>query len=51
MLWSSTPKMRGHSKVNQQVRKSLYSWIIQHPGVVVSPIENNCLKVSIEIKV
>ena len=29
-------------------KKFLYNWILQHPQVVVSPIENDCLKLSID---
>ena len=39
--------MKGHTKINAQVRKSLYNWILQHSQVVQSPISNDCLKVSI----
>ena len=45
---SSIPKRRGHSKINQQVKKALYNWILQYPQVVHSPIANVCLKVSID---
>ena len=48
MFWSSTQNRRGNSKTNQQVQKSLYNWILQHPKVVHPPIENVCLKLSIE---
>ena len=51
MLWSSIPKIRGHSKINQQVKKDIYKFILQHPQVVVSPIAYDCLKLSIEGKV
>ena len=47
MLWSSIPKQRSHTKINQQVKKTIYNWILQHPQVVVYPIEYYCLKLSI----
>ena len=48
MLWSSILKRLGYPKINQQVKKSLYNWILQHIQVVVSLIENDCLKWSID---
>ena len=51
MLWSSIPKQRSHIKINQQVKKSLYNWIIQHPQVMVSPIANDFFKLFIDGKV
>ena len=48
MLWSSIPKRWGCSKFYQQVKKSLYNWILQNIQVVVSPISNYCLKLSID---
>ena len=48
MLWSSITKRQGHKKINTQVKKSLYNWIIQHPQVVQSPMAKNCPKVSID---
>ena len=48
MLWSSIPKRKVHTKINQQVKKSLYNWILQHLQVLQSPISKDCLKVSID---
>ena len=48
MLWSIIKNMKVHTKINAQVNKSLYNWILQHPQVVQSPIANDCLKVSID---
>ena len=48
MLCSSVPKSRGHTKINEQVKKYLYNWILQHTQVVQSPIENDFVKVSID---
>ena len=39
---------KGHSKISEELSKSLYNWIIHHPQVVQSPIENDCLKVKID---
>ena len=48
MLWYSIPKIRGHSKINQQVKKYLCNWIIKSPQVVYLLIENDCPKMSID---
>ena len=34
-----------NSKINDQIKKSLYNWIMHHSQVVQSPIVNYCLKV------
>ena len=36
---------KGHSKINEQIKHNLYTWITCHPQVVQSPISNDCLKV------
>ena len=41
-------KRKGNSKINDQIKKSLYNWIMHHPQVVQSPIVNDCLKVIID---
>ena len=48
MLWSSIPKRKGNTKINEQVKKYLYNCILQHTQVVQSPIANDRLKVSID---
>ena len=48
IFWSIIPKMQGHSKIYQQVKKALYNCILQHTRVLHSPIENYCLKLSID---
>ena len=48
MLWLIIPNSRGNTKINEQLNKYLYNWILQHPQVVQSPISNYCLKVSID---
>ena len=45
MLWSSIPKRS--AKINACVKIALYDFIIMHPQVVQSPIENDCLNMSI----
>ena len=41
-------KRKGHSKIDEQIKKSLYNCIMHHPEVVQSPIVNDCLKVKID---
>ena len=46
---TSTPakktKRKGHSKLNEQIKRNMYSWITSHPQVFQSPISHDCLKV------
>ena len=44
-LWTKKPKRKGHSKINEQIKRNMYTWITRHPQVVQSPISNDCLKV------
>ena len=37
-----------HSKINEQIKCNLYTWITHHPQVVKSPISNYCLKVMLD---
>ena len=41
-------KQKGHSKIDEQIKKSPYNWIIHHPQVLQSPIGNDCLKLKID---
>ena len=41
------PNRKGNSKINNQIKKSLYNWNMNHPQVVQSPIFNYCLKFNI----
>ena len=41
-------KRKGNSKIYEQIKKSLYNWIMHHPQVVQSPIINDFLKVNID---
>ena len=47
-LWVLKPKQKLNSKINYQIKKYLYNWIMHHPQVVPSPIFNDCLKVNID---
>ena len=38
-------RSKANSKIIDQIKKSLYNWIMYHPQVVQSPIVNDCLKV------
>ena len=46
--WSLKQKQKGHSKINEQINKYLYNWIMHHPQVTQSPIANDCLKIKID---
>ena len=39
---------KGHSKINDQIKRNLYTWITRHPQVVQSPISNDCIKVVLD---
>ena len=45
ILWNNKTKRKGHSKVNDQVKRNMYVWITRHNEVVQSTISNYCLKV------
>ena len=36
-LWTQK-KRKGHSKINEQIKRNLYTWITHHPQVFQSPI-------------
>ena len=44
-LWTNKKKRKGHSKINEQIKRNLYTWRTLHPQVFQSPISNDCLKV------
>ena len=46
--WALKKNLKGNSKINDQIKKSLYNWIMYHPKVFQSPIFNDCLKVNID---
>ena len=37
-LWTKKSKRKGHSKINEQIKRNLYTCITRHPQVVQSPI-------------
>ena len=41
-------KRKGNSKINDQIKKYLYNWVMHHSQVVQSPIVNDCMKVNID---
>ena len=41
-------KRKGHYKINDQIKCTLYVWITRHPQVFQSPIYNDCLKVVLD---
>ena len=41
-------KRKGHSKIDEQIKRNLYTWITRHTQVVQSPIYNDCLKVLLD---
>ena len=47
-LWKK--KRKGHSKINEQIKRNLYTWITRHPQVFQSSISNDCLKVLLDDK-
>ena len=47
-LWTNKTKIKGHSKINEQIKLNLYTWMTRHPKVVQSPISNDCLKVELD---
>ena len=44
-LWTHKTKRKRHSKINEQIKRNIYTWITRHTQVVLSPISNDCLKV------
>ena len=49
ILWNKK-KRKGHSKINEQIKRNLYEWITCHPQVFQSQISNDCLKVMFDDK-
>ena len=46
-LWTKK-KLKWHSKINEQIKRNLYTWITCHPQVFQSQISNDCLKVVLD---
>ena len=47
-LWTKKIKRKGHSKINDQIKRNFYTWITRHTQVFQSPISNDCLKVMLD---
>ena len=47
-LWTKKSKRKGHSKINEQIKRNLYTWITCHTQVVQSPISNDFIKVLLD---
>ena len=41
-------RAKRESKIDEQIKNSLYNWIMHHPQVVQSPVANDLLKVKID---
>ena len=50
-FWTKRIKRKGHSKINEKIRRNLYAWITRHLQVVQSPITNDCLKVLLDYQI
>ena len=46
--WALKQNRKYNSKIDEQIKKSIYKWIMHHPQVVQSPTFNDCLKVKID---
>ena len=44
ILWTNKTKRKGHSKINEQIKRNMYAWITRHNQVVQPKISNDCLK-------
>ena len=49
-LWYIIPKRRGHTKINACVKQAPYNWVLNYPQGVQYPIENEWLKVYIDVQ-
>ena len=43
--WTKKTKLKGHSKINEWIKRNMCAWITRHPQVVQLPISNDCPKV------
>ena len=43
-LWTKKTKRKGHSKIDEQIKLNLHTWITHHTQVIQSPTSNDCLK-------
>ena len=46
--WNKITKRKGHSKINEQIKRNLYTWIKLRPQIVQSQMSNDCLKVMLD---
>ena len=44
ILWTKKNKKKRALKINEQIKRNLYTWITRHPQVVQSPLSNDCIK-------
>ena len=44
-LCTNKTKLKRNSKINENIKRNLYTWIKRRPQVLQSPISNDCLKV------
>ena len=44
-LCTKKTKLKGHSKINENIKRNLHACITRHPQVVQSSIYNDCLRV------
>ena len=49
-LWTKKKKWKGHSQINGQIKRNMYTWITHHPQVFQSAISNDCIKVLLDDK-
>ena len=47
-LWSKIPKRKGRTKIYDRAKSALYHWIIFHPQIFQSLIDNYCLNITID---
>ena len=47
-LWTRKSQLKGHSKINEQIKRNLYTCITRHPQFVQSPISNDFLNVALD---
>ena len=44
-LWTKKKKLKGHSKINEWIKRNMCAWITRHPQVFQLSISNDCPKV------
>ena len=43
------PKQKGNPKINYQIKKSLYNWIMHHPQFLISTVLSDCIRKNIDV--